>query len=125
MSLSNEEREAVVTYRLEKADNAYHEAEVVYNNELWNLTANRLYYAFYYAASALLIQNQYNVHTHAGVMTLLHQHFVSTGKLNIEQGRLAKLLFANRREGDYEDFVEMSKEDIEPLMPKVKALIRN
>ena len=32
-------------------------------------------------------------------------------------------MFSLRQESDYEDFVEVSKQDIEELMPLIKALI--
>ncbi|GAB1417157.1 hypothetical protein MASR2M117_25630 [Paludibacter sp.] len=52
------------------------------DNELWNTAINRLYYACYYAVSALLIANQIETHTHAGVRQMLALHFVKTGKLS-------------------------------------------
>ena len=53
--LTEEERQAIVTYRLEKAENALKQVEANIANEFWNLIANRLYYAAYYAVTALLI----------------------------------------------------------------------
>jgi hypothetical protein len=41
MSLSDEERVAVVSYRIEKAKNAINEAEKVSTIGLWNIAANR------------------------------------------------------------------------------------
>ena len=55
MPLTDEERKAIVVYRLEKSDDAFVEAKDCVSLEHWNLAANRLYYAAYYAASALLI----------------------------------------------------------------------
>ena len=57
MSLSQEERTAVVTYRLEKADRALMQAKVNLPLQTWEVIANRVYYAAYYAVSALLIAN--------------------------------------------------------------------
>lgn len=40
-------------------------------------------------ASALLVKNKISAQTHNGVVGQLGMHFVKTGKLNKEDGRLA------------------------------------
>lgn len=55
MPLTDEERRAIVVYRLEKAEGALVEARDCASLGHWTLAANRLYYAAYYASSALLI----------------------------------------------------------------------
>ena len=57
MSLTAEERQAVVLFRIEKAERAYQQAKGVVELEYWETIANRLYYAAYNAVSALLIAN--------------------------------------------------------------------
>ncbi len=46
MSLSNDDRKALVEYRIEKARKSFEEAQKVAAISLWDLAANRLYYAF-------------------------------------------------------------------------------
>ena len=123
MSLSQEERKAVVDYRLEKAESTFDEAQKVSTLDLWNNAANRLYYSLYYAATALLIADQHQCHTHSGMLTLMNMHYVKTGKLSAEDGRLLRRLFTLRHEGDYEDFVEVTKEEILQATPEVRALL--
>lgn len=60
----------------------------------YNLAANRLYYALYYAASSTLISNGLMSHSHSGMLAMMHLHFVKTGKLTKENGALHQLLFA-------------------------------
>lgn len=52
MPLTKEERWAIVSYRLEKSEAALVEAKDCGKMSHWNLAANRLYYAAYYASSA-------------------------------------------------------------------------
>ena len=122
MSLSNEERKAIVDYRIEKADIAFDEALKVSSLGLWNLAANRLYYALYYAASALLLFERHSCKSHAGLLTLMHMHYVKTGRITPSEGALIRTMFNKRHEGDYEDFIEVSQKDIEELTPQVLAL---
>ena len=49
---------------------------------------------------------------------------VKTGKVSKEEGKLFNKLFGLRQEADYEDFHSMEQEDIEPLIPKIEALIK-
>ncbi len=55
MILTSRERIDLVKYRLEKAHEALEQVKGVCGLGYWNLGANRLYYAAYYASSALLI----------------------------------------------------------------------
>lgn len=72
MSLNDEERNAIVTYRVEKARTALEEIKRAMPLKVWGMIANRMYYTLYYAASALLISNAHQVGTHKGVISLLN-----------------------------------------------------
>jgi uncharacterized protein (UPF0332 family) len=50
-------------------------------------------------------------------------HFVATGRLSREFGRCFYLLFERRHSSDYDDFAYSSEEEIDELIPKVKAFI--
>lgn len=123
MSLDSDNRNAVVAYRLEKADVALDDARFLTQNGRYNLAANRLYYALYYAASAVLINMGVPTKSHSGLITQISLHLVKTGILSIDDGKLLKVMFELRHEGDYEDFIEVQQEDIEEYTPKVTELI--
>ena len=53
MSLTDEEKQSVIAYRLDKANKTLSDAKKVIEMELWATGANRLYYAAYYAVSSL------------------------------------------------------------------------
>ena len=91
--------------------------------EHWNLAANRLYYAAYYAASALLICAGHTDKSHEGTIGMIGQHYVRTGILANEDGALLARLQNMRHTGDYDDFLDWKKEDVEPYIPKVEAFI--
>lgn len=55
MNKINENLTAYIRYRLEKAQEVYEAAKVLYNASQWNSVINRLYYACFYSASALLL----------------------------------------------------------------------
>lgn len=123
MSLSGDDRMAIVAYRKEKAYVTLKEAEDMIDTAHWNLAIQRLYYACFYMASALLMSRGFNARTHNGVVGLLGQNFVSTGLLTKEEGRLYSRLLQNRITGDYNDFFDFMGEDVIPLREPVRNLL--
>ena len=123
MSLDKESRNAMVAYRQEKADVAIDDALFLTDAGRYNIAANRLYYALYYAASALLLSKGIATKRHSGLITQMHLNFVKTGVLTAEDGSLFKVMFDLRHEGDYEDFIDVERADIEEYIPRVKELV--
>ena len=121
--LKDEEREALVKYRIEKAYGTLVEAKDCAEDNHWTLTANRLYYAVYYASKALLIQNGIVAKSHEGVIGMIGQNFVVPGIITIDQAKLLARLQNMRKTGDYDDFKEWHQEDVEPLFEKVEDYI--
>jgi uncharacterized protein (UPF0332 family) len=124
MSLNEENRNAIVNHRLQKAKNTLTEAKGIFDMCFWHSAANRLYYACYYAVTALLIKNGYVAHTHSGVVTLLNKHFVLEGIISKEQGKLYGRIFEFRQRGDYEDWVTIEEKDITPLLEPAENFIK-
>jgi uncharacterized protein (UPF0332 family) len=123
MSLTGEERKAVVEFRIEKAQRALEQAQGVVALEYWETIANRLYYAAYNAVSALLIAYGYTARSHDGVIHLFGLHFVKTGIVDIKDGKLYHHLFSMRLTGDYDDTYGLTGEDVLPLIAPAAELI--
>lgn len=123
MALTPTDRTALIDYRLCKATATLREARDVMALGHWSLTANRLYYAIYYACSALLLAYGYAASTHSGVISLMGKHFVKSGILEREEGKLLSELFQMRQMGDYGDIFDWEQADIEPLMEPVGRLV--
>jgi len=60
---------------------------------------------------------------HSGLITQIHMNFVKPGILTAEEGGLFKVMFDLRHEGDYEDFIDVERLDIEEYTPQVKQLV--
>ncbi len=116
MSLSDEERDAVVFYRIQKAKDTWKEADGIAKLGYWNAVTNRLYYACYYITSALLIQYGHTAQTHAGVIRLFGLNFVIKGIVSKEQSKFYSKLFELRQTGDYDDLYNLTEEEVEPLI---------
>lgn len=100
-----EEIRTLVFYRLERANEALEEANILLERGHANTFVNRLYYACYYAVSALLLTKGLFSAKHSGIRSLFHQNFVKTGVVDTEFGQLYDRLFDNRQKGDYADLI--------------------
>lgn len=123
MGLSDDERKALVIYRLEKANKTYKQAFDSIPLGYWEMTGNRLYYAAYYAVSALLLQKGLTVQTHSGIIQMLGLHFVKTGLLDKNLGSLYGKLFSLRQKSEYDDTFDLTENDVMPLVEPTKKLI--
>ena len=76
----NNPREELIKYRLDRAHETLEEARIMADTKHWNACVNRLYYACFYAANALLIQKDLSSPKHIGVRSLINMHFIKTNK---------------------------------------------
>ena len=123
MGLSIEERNALATYRMQRAKETLDEAKAMIESSFWRIAANRLYYACYYAATALLIKHEHDTHTHSGAFSMLGLHFVSTGLISMEHNKLYRRLMELRQMGDYSDWITVNQEDVTPLFKPAEKFI--
>ena len=72
------ETRILVQYRLARAREALAEASLLLDSGHANTGVNRLYYAYFYAVSALLLTQGLTATSHSGLRTLFHQHLTGT-----------------------------------------------
>jgi len=110
-------------YRLERAQETLEDARILANSERWNACVNRLYYACFYAVSALLIKEGCSSSKHTGVRSLFNLHFVKTGVVPKELARIYNDLFERRQESDYTDFITFKESQVQPLIPQAEEFL--
>lgn len=123
MTLTDEQRVDIVKYRIENAESTLKEVLSHKENGFYNTAVNRMYYACYYAASALLISAKIIVKSHEGVRQQLGMHFVQSGLIPPELGRFYSRLFSKRSTGDYDDFVNHTLQTVEELYPQAVLFV--
>ncbi len=62
--MNDSERQELIHYRIRRAFQTLEEIDILVKNQLWATAINRLYYACYYAVTALLLKNNLTPHTH-------------------------------------------------------------
>ena len=123
MTLSIDEKKAIIKYRIQKAWNSIQEADDNARLGYWTLAASRLYYAAYYMASALLVDKGFIARSHSGVIHIIGSEFVKKDFLSKEDGRLISRLFNMRQSGDYDDLFDWTEEEVQPFFNKTKDFL--
>lgn len=117
------QKQDLINYKLEKADESLEEAKVLAASSHWNTVASRLYYAVFYSVNALLLDLDLIFKTHSGVKSLFHNHFIKNSKIEPKYGTFYNVLCNLRQVGDYEAFQTFIKEDIEPYILETETFI--
>ncbi len=95
------------------------------NNRLLN-AENRIYYAIFYAVSALALKNDFSTSKHFQLLGWFNKNFIKTEIISVEFGKIYKKQFENRLECDYEDYVEFTysevKNDFDKMIEFVKEI---
>ncbi|MBC7325339.1 MAG: HEPN domain-containing protein [Moorella sp. (in: Bacteria)] len=110
-----ERRAEVAHYWLDKVQASLESARREYAQGRLDFSANRLYYAAFYAVSAVLAARGKSYGKHDAVRAAFHRDLVKTGATDIKFGKLYDRLFYSRQKVDYEVFAEIDPEVLMPL----------
>jgi len=102
-----------IRYRVSRAATTLQLARLAINNDFLCDAVNRLYYACFFAVSALLLTEGYSSSKHKGVQSLFGLHWLHTGKLPGSMGHFFHLLFEYRQESDYADLAAFERTEVE------------
>ena len=106
-------REEVVEVRIKRAKETLDEARDLAAGTHWFGTLNRIYYACFYAVSALLHAVGYGSKKHSGVLGLFALHIVKPGLISKDLGRFYNRLHSARQDVDYVDFASIDPSEIQ------------
>ncbi|MCC8115144.1 MAG: HEPN domain-containing protein [Bacteroidales bacterium] len=110
---------------LQRATESLLTAKLVLDNSYFLFgVINRLYYACFYAASALMISKGLSVNRHKSIMPLLSLHFVKPGVLDNKWLNLYSTLLRARSKGDYDVSWDFKRSDVETLYSESEAFIK-
>jgi len=113
----------VVRYRLQRACETLEDARILARAGRWNPCVSRLYYACFYAVSALLLQQGLSSSKHTGMRSLFNRHYVKTGKVSKELAQVYNDLFERRQESDYLDFTYFEEAQVRPWISRAETFV--
>lgn len=118
-----EMKQAYIEYRLQRARESLEAAQLLTDRGMYSEAVSRMYYACFYAVNALLYYNGMSAKRHGGVQALFNRHFVRTGQVSKDFGRLYNDLFDLRQQSDYEDLYRPNPDEVRQMIPQVEAFI--
>jgi len=121
--MSNDQLAALLKYRIQQANETFHEAEILFNQSAYRGTINRAYYAMFYSVLALLATKKLGTSKHSGVIGLFDREFVKTGLLPRELSRALRLAFDRRQTHDYGELIEIDEQVAQETLNDAKAFI--
>lgn len=121
--LDSQSRQDLILYRLSHAKETLKEADYNADGGYFNAATNKLYFACYYAASALMLAKNLETSTHVGTKRMLSLKFIMPGFLEPEYGATYQMLFYNWQASDYEDFMYCTKDHYNNLRPMAEKFI--
>lgn len=114
----------LIKYRLKEAEDSIKEAEVLLREGMsMRAVMNRLYYAMFYAVLALLQEKEMGTSKHSGTISLFDREFIKTGVFDNELSKTLHRAFELRQKGDYMEQAEVTKSEVDEILPKTKEFI--
>ena len=130
MSSDEESRKHLIQHKLDKADSTIDDIRFLLDNDKLDIAINRIYYAVFYALSALALKHQFSTAKHQQLIGWFNREFIKENVVDRRFGEILHRAFDKRSKGDYDDFVEFSKEEVEQMLhdtvlfvEKIKELI--
>lgn len=108
---------------LERAVQSIQAARQLASAGYYDFAASRAYYAAFYAATALLLQEGLEFKKHSAVIASVHQRFVKTGKLDKEHGKNLNWLFELRSIGDYGGLIHVPRQEAEQAIEAAEKFL--
>lgn len=118
-----EARQTLIKLWLEKAQDALVSAELELNEGHLTFAVNRLYYACFYAATAVLLQDGKQFSKHSAVKAELARSYIKTGKVDAKWHKFYQKLFDDRQEGDYIPTVVFDKLSVSERLTQAKEFV--
>lgn len=119
----NTERAALSRFRLREARETLEEAQLLAQASRWRGALNRVYYAMFYAAQALLTTKQLESSRHSGVIALFHREFVRSELFAKTHARYLDIAFNLRNKSDYQGFLAPDAERVQELLTAAESFL--
>ena len=123
MTITDDERETLIKYRIEEAHEAIGDAELSINNNKLKMAINRIYYGMFYILSALALKHKHKTSKHQGLIAWFNKNFIKENKIDKRYGTIIRDAFNSRSDGDYGFFTTFEKADVDKMFEDMKDFI--
>jgi uncharacterized protein (UPF0332 family) len=112
-----------VRYRMSRAEETLGLAKLALEHDYLYDVVNRLYYACFFAVSALLLVEDLSSSKHKGIQSLFSKHWINSGRFPAEMGRFFHRLYEHRQKSDYADLVAFEAADVKVWFEEATGFI--
>ncbi len=123
MSLEENERKELISYRLEEAKETIADVQLLIENDRLRAAVNRIYYGMFYSLLALGLAYQFETSKHQQLLGWFNKNFIHEGLVDTKFGKIINKASSRRTQGDYESYVEFDKEIILEMFGEMKEFI--
>lgn len=113
----------LATYRLEKSKGDLNDAVKTLDLQMYDTASNRSYYAIFHAARAVLALDGKDFKKHSGVISAFQKDYIKTGIFDKKMSNIIKAAFDMRTDSDYEDFFEISPEEVSTQVKEAEQFV--
>jgi len=121
--ISFEERNELIKFRIEQARETISDAEILIQFKKFRSAVNRIYYGMFYCLLALGIKHQFESSKHQQLIGWFNKNFIHTGKIDEKYGLMLRDAFKDRQKGDYEVYVQFTKEEVDEMFADLKLFV--
>ena len=119
-----QDKKILINNALKKSHEAISSAESNFQNKFYSTCQNRLYYAIFYAVTALAYKEDFITSKHSQLMSWFNKKYIYTDKIFDEQlFRIYKEAFTNRRKSDYDFMYEPDDKEILASIEETKYFV--
>lgn len=116
-------RELLIQAHQRKAQDALVEAERNLAAGSPGLATNRIYYACFYAATAVLMSRELQFVRHSSLKSAIHSQFVRQGELSLQLAAFFEEAFVQRHEADYNALASFDPAKVAPQLVKARQFV--
>ena len=113
----------LVAYWMEKAYESLAAGRSEYESGRLTTAVRNLYYASFYALTALLLKEDRSFKKHTGVKAALHKDLIREGIVEPEWGKFYSRIFDSRHEGDYQPLRIFQAEEVNSYLEQCAGFI--
>ena len=110
-------------HRLQQAEQCLVSAKVLIDIKDYNGASNRVYYAVFHAMRSVLALESVDFSKHSGVIAYFRKTYIKTGVFPVAVSITIGKAFELRSDGDYDDDIEVTEEQVKSLLEDVKAFV--
>jgi len=121
--IDEKDRQSLIDYRLRQATDTIDLANFLTISEKYVIAVNRIYYGMYYALTVLALKNGFETSKHGQLVGWFNREYIAYRRLDPRFGKILRNAFQNRTKGDYDAFIDFSRNEVELMLVEMTDFI--